>query len=52
METKYEIKTEVTGQEGGEAQPVKVLNRILAWKPGGVEHEADPRHAGIIIDGF
>ena len=30
-------------------QVVKILNRTLRWGSDGIEYEADPRHAEIII---
>ena len=43
------IKTEVLGQGPEDKQQVRVLNRILTLTKNGVEYEADPRHAEIVI---
>jgi len=49
LEAKYEIKTQVLGPEKEDSQQVKILNRILTLTNKGVEYEADPRHAEIVI---
>ena len=28
---------------------LRVLNRVLSWRSGGIQHEADPRHQEILI---
>lgn len=49
IEEKYELKTQVLGPTKGDSQQVKVLNRVLRWTEQGIEYEAVPRHAEIII---
>ena len=49
LERKYELTVEVLGPDAGQQKEVRVLNRILRWTPNGVEYEADPRHAEIIL---
>ena len=47
---KYEVK--IGGRLGPEPKDhkeVRVLNRVISWKNGGIHYEADPRHAEIII---
>ena len=47
---RYEIKTTVIGGEEGDERRVRVLNRLITWVPGtGVQYEADPRHAQVLI---
>ena len=36
-------------QVRGEVTDIMVLNRVVRRGPEGIEHEADPRHAEIII---
>ena len=43
---------EVIGRLGGDKQDVRelrVLNRVLSWRRGGIQLEADPRHQEIRI---
>ena len=52
MADKYELK--YRGTLGpivtqGETTEITVLNRVILWTPRGIEYEADPRHAEIII---
>ena len=49
-EKSYEIKTQKLGGSPGYKLEGKVLNRILRRTPIGWEMEADPRHAGLIIE--
>ena len=49
LEEKYEIKTQVLGPDKGDSQQIRILNRILTWTEKGIEYEADPRHAEIVI---
>ena len=42
----------VIGRLGGDKQDVRelrVLNRVLSWRSGGIQFEADPRHEEILI---
>ena len=45
----YEIKSQVMGPEKHLSQDVKILNRTLRWTQVGIEHEADLKHAGLIV---
>ena len=50
MKNSFLVK--VTGRLGGDKQDVRelrVLNRVLSWKSGGFQLEADPRHQEILI---
>ena len=46
----YEIKVKARlGPEKGDDKQVKVLHRVITWKDGVIEYEADQRHAEIIV---
>ena len=50
MEKSFFVK--VIGRLGGDkpdARELRVLNRVLSWRSGGVQLEADPRHQEILI---
>ena len=49
LEKIYELKTHVLGPGENDEKQVKVLNRIVTWTDQGVQYEADPRHAEIVI---
>ncbi len=50
LERKYEITTTIIGPENDDEKSVRVLNRLITWRPGkGIEYEADPRHAQILV---
>ncbi len=49
MENKYDVKTSILGPEEGMEREIRVLNRTLRWTDGGLQYEADQRHADIII---
>ena len=49
LEDKYKIKVETLSGDAGDVQEVKILNKIVRWTDTGVELEADPRHAEIVI---
>ena len=38
------------GPDQEDMRQVKVPNRMLTWTKKGVEYEADPRHAEIVIE--
>ena len=50
IETTYELKMQVLGQDNDDLQQARVLNRTRTWTKGGTSYEADPRHAEIVID--
>ena len=50
MENKFLCKIE--GRMGGAPEDVKqarILNRIITWEELGIQYEADPRHAEVLI---
>ena len=50
MEKSFLVK--VIGRPGGDKQDVRELraqNRVLSWRSGGIQLEADPRHQEILI---
>ena len=49
LEDKYKLKVEMLSGEVGDVQEVQILNKIVRWTPAGIELEADPRHAEIVI---
>ena len=51
LSAKYSIKTTTIGEGEKLAKEVRILNRIVRWRPGeGVTIEADPRHLEILVD--
>ena len=50
FEKRFEIKHQSLGTGIGERSEVKVLNRIVRLVPGGIEMEADTRHAKALIE--
>ena len=42
-------RKETGNQVLGETTEIAVLNRVVRWASRGIEYEADPRHAAIII---
>ncbi len=49
MSGAYEIKTEVIGPHQGYQKEMKVLGRIISWRPWGLQYEPDPGHAELVI---
>jgi len=49
LEDKYQIKVDTLGKGTGCQSEVKILNKIVRYTDDGVELEADPRHAEIVI---
>ena len=45
LERKFTLKTSVLGSQPEEKKEVKFLNRLIRWRPEGLEVEGDPRHA-------
>ena len=50
LEKKYEVKIKEAGPQDTDAKEMKVLGRILSFRPDGVTLEADPCHAEQAID--
>ena len=49
LEDKYKLKVEMLSGEKSDVREVKILNKIVRWTDRGIELEADPRHAEIVI---
>ena len=49
LQNKYKLKVEVLGDGKGCTQEVRILNKIVRHTKKGIELEADPRHAEIVI---
>ena len=49
LSEKYKIKTEMLGADQEDVKEVKILNKIVRMTADGVEMEADPRHAELIV---
>ncbi len=46
---KYKIKTEKLGGGKEDKKEVRVLNKVIRYTDGGLELEADPRHAELVV---
>ncbi len=40
------------GQDAGDDKESSVLGRIVNWREGGIEYQADPRHRNIVLEQF
>ena len=49
LEQKYKIKTEKLGQGDGCKSEIRILNKVLRATSEGIELEADPRHAELVV---
>jgi hypothetical protein len=49
LEDKYKLKVETLSGDKADVQEVQILNKIIRWTDRGVELEADPRHAEIVV---
>ena len=49
LEERFEISTKVIGDGPGELSSAKVLNRVISVSESGWTHEADQRHADLIV---
>ena len=49
LSEKYKIKVEQLGTEEGQSAEVRILNKVVRITDGGIELEADPRHAELVI---
>ncbi len=49
LENKYKIKVETLGDGLECAREVRILNKVVRYTDAGVELEADPRHAEIVV---
>ena len=48
-EQKYDIKAHYLGPESGTEDEIQILNPTLRWTKEGITHEADQKHADIVI---
>ncbi len=46
---KYKIKVEKLGADAGDVKEVRVLNKVIRYTSEGLELEADPRHAELVV---
>ena len=49
LESKFEISTNIIGEDDGDENQVKVLNRIITIGTTGYTYEPDARHAELIV---
>ena len=49
LEEKYKIKTEELGRGKGQKEEVRILNKVVRVTDSGIELEADPRHAELVV---
>ena len=49
LENKYKLKVDSLGTAPGCKEEVRILNKVLRYTNRGLELEADPRHAEIVI---
>jgi len=49
LEDKYKIKAETLGSDKGDAKEIRVLNKVIRLTEQGLELEADPRHAELVV---
>ena len=49
LEDKYKLKVEFLSGVATDVHELKILNKIIRWTTGGIELEADPRHADIVV---
>ncbi len=49
LEDKYKIKVETLGSDKGDAKEIRVLNKVIRLTEQGLELEADPRHAELVV---
>ena len=46
---KYKIKVEELGNQKGQSAEVRILNKVVRITDNGIELEADPRHAELVV---
>ena len=49
LQNKYKLKTEMLGDEEDCVSELRILNKVVRRTSRGVELEADPRHAEIVV---
>ena len=47
---KFDIKTTLMGPRASDVQSAQVLGRVVSIGPEGIQYEADPRHAEILVE--
>ena len=52
LKKEFMIKTEVPGPDAskGQAQQIRLLNRVITWEDGGTTWEPDPRHVEFLLE--
>ena len=43
------MKTQVLGRRDDEMQEIRILNKVVRVEEDGIELEADPRHAELVV---
>ena len=49
LEEKYKLKTQELGCGEGQKEEIRILNKVVRMTSDGIELEADPRHAELVI---
>ena len=49
LEEKYKLKVEVLGRGKGKTSEMIILNKVVRMTNEGIELEADPRHAELVV---
>ena len=49
LEDKYKLKVETLGDGSKDKKEIRILNKVVRYTSKGIELEADPRHAEIVI---
>ena len=49
LEEKYKLKVEWLGQGAGQVSEMRILNKVVRSTKVGIELEADPRHAELVV---
>ena len=49
LEDKYKLKVEVLGTKEGQSSEMRILNKVVRTTSEGIELEADPRHAELVV---
>ena len=52
LNDKYQIKVETLGSGEKDAKEIRVLNKVIRYTEEGIELEADPRHAELVVRQF
>ena len=49
LKERFEIKSKMMGLRDGESREERIFNRVIRASESGCEHDADQRHADLII---